>query len=201
MTKEINLNDIASNGKTLVAFVSSTIAKYNVVAIALHQTACMVLHHVAEGHDPLPLNLFYNGLRVNDKTALRVWLGEHASYVDAANDTVRPWLSYTEAKGFAVIKGKEAHRKDKYTIDTQEEGKTMLLATKPFYEKNVKLPSAITLEALVAMLAQAAEKVEKQSEKEGIALPASIANLVKSTKNAANFELAALQRVEADKPN
>lgn len=192
------LTEIASDSKSLVSFVKGTLSAYNKVAKSLHETACASLFHVAQGNDPLPLNQFYNGLRVNDRTALRVWLGTHSTYVDLSDGTVKPWLRYTEKGGFALVKGCESHRKDMFTLGEHVEGKTDLIGLKPFYEKNVKDKDAITLEALIAMLAKAAERVTKQANDEGINLPADVLTLTTSIKNTTTKELEALARVSKE---
>lgn len=193
------LTDIASDAKKLVSFVGTTITGYNKTAIALHQTACMTFFHTAQYGECHALNLFYQGLRVNDRTALRVWIGQHATFIDIANGSVRPWIKYNEKEGFSVIKGCEAHRKDMFTINEQVEGRTMLIGLKPFYEKNVKDKDALTLEALVSMLAKAAKSVTAKATAEGIELPAGVKSLVSSINRETAVELAALQRVEEAK--
>lgn len=191
----LSLTEIANNGAHIAKLVAGTIASYTKVAKALHETACATFFHVAQGNDPKPLNDFYNGLRVNDKTALRVWFGEHASYTDIENGQTRMWLRFTEKDGFSLVKGCEAYRKDLFALGDATDMQTDLLALKPFYEKNVKTPSAITLEDLIRILGKAAESVTEKAKKENINLPADVLSLTTSIKNCTAKELAALEAI------
>lgn len=194
--EKITLGERALDGKLSLKFIASTITAYNKVAVQLHQAACLAFYRAAQFGDPDSLNAFYNGLRVNDQTALRVWIGKHATYVDLDNGEVRPWIKWSKDKGFAMIKGRQEHRQDVFTLDSEEDGKQMLLALEPFFQKNVKDKDAIDLVALISMLKKTAERVEKKSKDENIPLPADILSLITSTKNATSKELEALERVK-----
>lgn len=191
----LTLAQIANDAKATSSFVTTTINAYKKVAVSLHQAACIVFWHVAEGNDPKPLNDFYNGLRVNDQTALRVWFGQHTAFVDLANNTTRNWIKFSDKDKFTLVKGCEAHRKDMFTVGEVVEGRQDLLALKPFYEKNVKDKDAITLEALMNMLLKAAEGVTKKAGDEGIALDADTINITTSVKNFASKRIAELKAV------
>jgi len=194
MTNPVNLNEVANNGKTLKKFVGVTIANYAKVALSLHQAACMTFFHSAQYGDCDALNMFYRGLRVNDQTALRVWVGNNATFL-ADDNTVKPWIKWTKETGFAVIKGLEDKRKNLFLVDAIEEGKTTLITLPAFYEKDVKDKDAITLEALIAMLGKAAKRVNDQATKEGLTLPVGVSNLVRTIERETNVEIAALKRV------
>lgn len=191
----MTLIQIANDAKALGKLVNTTINSYTKLGVKLHETACALFYHVAQGNDPKPLNDFYNGLRVNDQTALRVWFGQHASFVDLDNMQQRQWIAFSEKTGFRLVKGVEAHRKDLFALE-DEENKTNLLKLKPFFEKNVKDKDAITLEQLLGMLKKAAEGVEKKSKSEGIALSADVIQLIASTKNTVAKEEEALARIK-----
>jgi hypothetical protein len=191
----LTLAEIANDSIALGKLVTTTITAYTKVAKSLHETACALLYHVAQGNDPSVLNRFYEGLRVNDRTALRVWFGQHTSFVDLNSNSTRNWIKWSEKKGFELVKGCEAYRKDMFLVTDHAEGKTTLIDLKPFYEKDVKDKDALTLETLVKMLQKAAEQVEKKSKNEGIALPADILTLLPSIKNVAAKELAAIERI------
>jgi hypothetical protein len=200
-TLGITLGQMGHDGKKAMAFASSTVKAYAKLAIQLHQAACLTFYRAAQYGDCDSLNLFYSGLRVNDQTALRVWIGKHATYTDIANAEQRPWMKWNEKDGFHVIGMKkggvntEPFRKDMFTIDTEEAGKQMLLALDPFYNNNVKDKSAITLEALLIVLQKAAENVTNKSKKENVSLPADVLSLVSSIKNCTAKELAAIERI------
>lgn len=194
----MELKTIALNGKSLNKLVGSTIASYMKLSVKLHETACAVFLHAAEHGECSALNRFYDGLRVNDKTALRVWFGEHASFVDLANNEVRHWIKWKEKGGFFVVKGTADHRVGKFTIGEQVEGVDDCLLWKPFFEKDVKDKANITLEELIKMLAKAADSVTKKADSEGIPLPADVLTLTTSIKNTTAKELAAIARIETN---
>jgi hypothetical protein len=196
-TVGITLGQMGHDGKKAMSFASSTVRAYSKLAIQLHQAACLTFFRAAQYGDCDSLNLFYSGLRVNDQTALRVWVGQNCTYVDLDNGDVRPWLKFKKDKGFVIVNGAEAHRKDMFTIDEEVEGKTMLLGLKPFYDKDVKTASAVTLEELIKMLAKAAKTVTKKSKEENVPLPNDVVNLVKSIDNLTAKELAAIAAVNA----
>lgn len=193
---DITLGQRGHDGKLAMSFITSANHAYTKMSVMLHQAACLAFYRAAQYGDPDALNAFYGALRVNDQTALRVWVGQHSTYMDLENQEVRPWLKWNKDKGFALVKGKEEYRKDMFTIDSEETGKTMLLMLKPFYDKNVKDKDALTIEALITMLAKAAKSVKDKSTKENLKLPADVLNLVQSIENTTSKELEALARVK-----
>lgn len=195
MTK-LTLSQVADNKDALGALVVSTIKSYKALAITLHQTACATFWHTAQHGECHALNEFYNGLRVNDQTALRVWIGAHATYIDLADAKVKPWIKFSVKEGFSVIKGTQDMRKGMFLVEDVAEGKTTLITLKPFFEKNIKDKDALTLEELIKMLAKAADSVTKKAGDEGIALPADILTLTQSMKNTTAKELAAIERIK-----
>lgn len=195
----MDIRMIANDGKQLTKMVTTTVTAYKKVAAQLHNTACAVMFHAAQYGECSALNKFYEGLRVNDQTALRVWLGAHSGFVDLNTGTTRNWISFTKKDGFRVVKGTESYRKDMYRLGDVEgdnEQTTDLLALKPFYDKDVKDKDSVTIEALIAMIGKAAEKAEKQADKEGLALPADILKLTQSIRNTTSKELAAIERAK-----
>lgn len=196
MTNKMTLTAIANDSKALNTLVSNTIKAYKAVGVQLHQTACALFWHVAEHGECHALNEFYNGLRVNDQTALRVWFGEHASFIDLANNESRNWIKFSTKEGFSVVKGTLDHRKDKFLVEDVAEGKTTLIALKPFFEKNVKDKDALTIEELVSMLAKAADRATKKAADENIQLPADILKLTTEIKNVTGKVSADLARIK-----
>lgn len=194
----ITLGQMGHDGKSVMAFASSTVKAYAKLAIQLHQAACLTFYRAAQYGDCDALNIFYAGLRVNDQTALRVWIGTHSSYVNIDSGEVKNWIKWNAKDGFSMVKGVEAFRKDMFTIDEQVEGKTMLLGLDPFYNRNVKEAKAFTLEELLGLLANAAKNASKKAEAEGVAMPANIASLIKDIDRETSTELAALKRVAAE---
>lgn len=196
--KNLTLGQRGHDGKLSMQFIGTVNRSYAKLSVQLHQAACLAFYRAAQYGDPDALNMFYGALRVNDQTALRVWVGQHCTYMDLENQEVRPWIKWSKEKGFAIINEREAYRKDMFTIDSEETGKTMLLMLKPFYDKNVKDKDALTIEALITMLAKAAKNVKDKSTKEKLQLPADVLNLVQSIENCTAKELAALERVKAN---
>lgn len=202
----LSLSAIAKDGKALNKLVSDTVKSYKAVGVSLHQTACALFYHVAEYGDVSQLNAFYQGLRVNDQTALRVWFGQHATYVDLDGGTVKAWIKFSVKDGFAVVKGKEDRRKGLFLVEpsaTEEEAvengdanKTILINLKPFFDKDVKAKDSLTLEELINMLGKAADRATKKATDEGIALPADILKLTTEIKAVTSKELANIERIK-----
>ena len=195
MTKGLTLGQIGANGKSVMSFAASTIRAYSKLSVQLHQAACLTFYQAAQYGNCDALNVFYAGLRVNDATALRVWIGSHSSYVNLDDGSVKNWIKWNSKDGFSMVKGVEQFRKDMFTVDTEETGKTMLLSLKPFYDKDVKDAKAFTLEELLTMLAGAGKRAAKKATDEGIALPASVTALINEIDRETSTELAALKRV------
>jgi hypothetical protein len=193
-----DIKTIAHDGKQLVKLVNTTINSYKKLAARLHETAGAVFLHAAQYGEASAMNKFYAGLRVNDQTAFRVWVGEHSSFVDIGNGAVRHWIKFSAKDGFTMVKGVEAHRKDMFVIGEDADGKDDVLSWKPFYEKDVKDKDSITLEALIKMLEKAATSVTKKAADEGISLPADVLLLTTSIKNTTAKELAAIARIATE---
>lgn len=192
----INLNDVANNGKSLGKFVAATIKNYNNVAVQLHQAACMTLFHVAQFGECHALNEFHNGLRKNDARALRIWLGKLTQYIDLDSGSTKNWLTYSEKEGFRVVKGKEAFRKDMFTVTDEVEGKTCLITLTPFHENDNNKNSEFDLSTLVNVLVKAADKAEKGSEKNDIQMPDWVKEIISQVKTKAPAELDNIKRAK-----
>lgn len=202
MANGLTLGEIGNNGKSVMSFASSTIRAYAKLTIQLHQAACLTFYQAAQYGNCDALNVFYAGLRVNDATALRVWIGSHSSYVNLDDGSVKNWIKWDAKKGFSMVKGVEQFRKDMFTVDTEETGKTMLLSLKPFYDKDIKDAKAFTLEELLTMLAGAGKRAAKKATDENIALPAGITALINEIERETATELAAVKRIAVEvEPN
>lgn len=194
MANEITISARGNDRKLSLAFIRSTNKAYAKMSTMLHQAACLAFFRAAQYGDVDSLNEMYRGMRVNDQSALRVWVAEHASFVDLENGEVRHWIKFSK-DAFAIVKGREEHRKDMFTLENEEGEKQPLLSLKPFYDKDVKSKDALTLDVLIKTLAKSAKSVKDKSEKENIKLPADILSLVKSIENTTTKELEALSRV------
>lgn len=170
---DINLNEIANNGKALNGYVNATIKAYGNLAVRLHTTAAMVVFHALQFREASALNTFAKGLRVNDLTALKVWIGKHTLCPGETdrNPAANPatMIGYSKDKGFFVRKGIKSE--DAWTLDG-------LLALDPFYNKNVQDKDAITLEKLLAILAAAAKSIDTKATNNDIMLPPAITELL-----------------------
>jgi hypothetical protein len=198
MSKGLTLGQIGANGKSVMSFAASTIRAYSKLSVQLHQAACLTFYQAAQYGNCDALNVFYAGLRVNDATALRVWIGSHSSYINLDDGSVKNWIKWNSKDGFSMVKGVEQFRKDMFTVDEETAGRTMLLALKPFYDKDIKDPKAFTLEELLTMLAGAGKRAAKKATDEGIELPASVTALINEIDRETSTELAALKRVVAE---
>lgn len=172
-----DLLNIANNSKLLKRYTNETVAMLQRMDVRKHNNACMTLFHTAQFGECFSLNLFFNGLKVNDQTALKAWIVKHTQFTNEEGKQVN-WLSFTNKKddagnviGFRVVKGTEKHRKDVYVLDE-------LLALEPFFETDVSKQKVWDLNALLETLIKAAETVEKKSEKESITLPLNIKAMV-----------------------
>ena len=186
------LHTIVADKKALISFVDETITAYKTVAVALHQAACMTIYHAAEYRECSFLNAFYNGLRVNDQTALRVWVGKNFLVPVEGTEKPTSWINYSKDKGFHIRKGVKSE--GLYELDT-------LLVLDPFYNKNVKEKDAITLEAILAMLHKAAERADKQADDEGINLPDQLKTLLKDVKHVTDTLKVTVAPNPADRSN
>lgn len=170
---DINLHAIANDGKALNAYTAATIKAYGNLAVRLHTTAAMTVFHALQFREASALNTFVKGLRVNDATALKLWIAKHTLCPGETerNPGVNPatFIGYSKDKGFFVRKGLKSE--DVFTLDD-------LIALDPFLNKNVQDKDAITLEKLLTMLAKAAHRVESQSADNDIQLPAEISDLI-----------------------
>lgn len=193
---DINLNEIANNGKALTGYVMATIKAYGNLAIRLHTTAAMTVFHALQYREASALNSFTKGLRVNDLTALKVWIGKHTLVPGESerNPNAAPatMIGYSKDKGFFVRKGLKSE--DAFTLDD-------LIALAPFYDKNVKDKDALTLEALLSMLAKAGKRVSTQAEDNDIALPPAITELIATIGKTVDAAKAPANGNEAERSN
>lgn len=170
---DINLHEIATNGKALNGYVAATIKAYGNLAVRLHTTAAMVVFHSLQYRECSALNSFAKGLRVNDLTGLKLWIAKHTLVPGESErnpgDKAATMIGYSKDKGFFVRKGIKSE--DAFTLDE-------LIALDPFYNKNVQDKDAMTLAKLLEMLAKSAKRVGSGAEDNDIALPPAIVELL-----------------------
>lgn len=168
---EIKSRYAENAGKTINALVKATLESYKSTAVKLHATACYTLFHAMETGDSRPLTSFFNGIRQNDRDALRVWVGKMTAITLAQEDgseVIKPMLTFKKDSGFGVVKGTENLRKGYIDIDK-------LLASPSFQDINQdKEKPEMTLAKLLAYLAGVKKKADKEVEENGFALPNNI---------------------------
>lgn len=168
-----NFGDLTAE-KDASVFVQNTLTAYHKTGTYLHMAACVALFHAWKFGQPALLNQLFTGLRVNDKAAFRLWVGKYSAVTvkqDDGSEVIYNWAGFKEDGGFIVKKASANYRVavDFESIDKMAEN---LL---PFWEISVERnPTALTLEALLKMIAGFKAKVEKKSTDEGLAIPRDI---------------------------
>lgn len=168
-----NFGDLTTE-KDASAFIDNTITAYAKVGDYLHKAACVALFHAWKHGQPAMLNQLFKGLRVNDKAAFRLWIGKYSAVTvkqEDGSEVIYNWAGFKEESGFIVKKASANYRAlvDFEGIDVMTDN---LL---PFWEIAVERnPTALTLEALLKMIAGFKAKVEKKSTDEGLAIPRDI---------------------------
>lgn len=186
---DLSLNEIANSGKTLKVYVRNTVAMLKKLGERLHYTACMTVFHAAEYGDASHLNAFFDGLKVNDQTALKRWIADNFTYENAEGGSVN-WISFTtkadkqgNPTNFYVVKGTEENRKGAYDLND-------LLGMKSFQETDVSKPKVYDLAALLDMVIKAADTAAKKAEpsktREGVELPPQVATFFANIVHDAN---------------
>ena len=193
--ENVDFNVIANDGKALNAYAVATIKAYGNLAVRLHTTAAMVVYHALQYREASALNTFGKGLRVNDLSALKLWIAKHTLCpVGERNptDKAATFIGYSKDKGFFVRKGLKSE--DAVTLAD-------LIALDPFYNKNVQDKDALTLEKLLAMLGKAAKRVENGADENDIALPKEISDLLGTITKTVESVKAPANANEAERSN
>lgn len=165
MTRSAITWDMAS--ASIGSFIGSTLTAYAKLSDQLHAAAIMAFVHGADHGDPVHLNAFIAGLRENDGNMLKAWLLKFASYTDvvAGEEVTKQWIGFRskegkkgEAIGFFVKPKTESVRKGKFKPEDMYQGEA-------FFDTSDKPAKAMTLAAILAMLAKLDGKVTKDEEK------------------------------------
>lgn len=99
---------------------------YQQSRVWLHARASEVLYHAAQFGDADTLKALHDMVSKNDRASFIAWVRKVATFT-REDGKARSWLKYTTEKGFQVLTGTEAHRKDKFTP-------AELIARTPFFE-------------------------------------------------------------------
>lgn len=163
-------------GKGVARMVKDAITAYTKVAVRLHFTACFATYHAATTGDPRPLNTFFNGLRQNDKDALRLWVGKAVTFEIVDEETgetsERKFISFKKDGGFDIIKGTEEVRKAHLDIETMLNGLSFLDINQAAETKTLGLAE------ILAALARLEKQTTKKAEENGVELPATLRHML-----------------------
>ena len=178
------------NEGQIKAYITETINMYNTVRGRLHSAASLAIHHAQQTGGAQLLNVLFEGLRINDQTALRVWFGKVATVNTVLADGEEAdicWLLYKKDTGFNVKKGSEGYRKDAKSWDA-----TLEMA--PFYDKDVSDRTEPSLAAILNYLAGIQKTLEKKqlALPEGQVIPVAISNAIASLESVVTIEKARL---------
>lgn len=183
----------ADPNKNVTKIIGDTLTAYAKVAVRLHYTACIALFHAAETGDIRPLNAFFDGLRQNDRDALRIWAGKLCTYqVEQEPAEGEPkaepkdmcFLQFNKDAGFKLAKGSEPVRVGFFDLDE-------LIAGKSFMDiDQAKEKADFDLAALLAMLAKVEKNMAKKAKDNNVEVPvellAAVQSLTQTTTRVAN---------------
>lgn len=165
-------------GKGVDKMVADALSAYAKTAVRLHYAACFATYHAAETGDIRPLNTFFNGLRQNDKDAMRLWVGKAVTF-EVVDETTgetseRKFVSFKKDAGFAIVKGTEAVRVGFLNIETMLNGLSFLDINQDAEKKTLGLAE------ILAALARIEKQTAKKAEENGVELPANIRHQLSS---------------------
>ncbi len=150
--------------KGIMSFVSGVLNDYTKLSVRLHLGACLTFFKAMQTGDVRPLNAFFNGLRNNDRDALRLWVGKLSivQFVDETMEEVdRKTMAFKKDAGFTVLPKSDDARVNAYTLDQLFDGPS-------FQDIEQKAEAAaIGLAEILAMLVKAKKNTEKKAEDNG----------------------------------
>lgn len=177
-------------GKTAMSIIAKALDAYAKTAVKVHIAACVGLFHAAETGDTRPLTAFFDGIRQNDRDALRLWVGKRYAKITVREDeddetgTEKSWITFNKDKGFVIVKGTENIRKGYFSLER-------MLADVSFQDMDqTSEAKTIGLAEILAMLAKVQKSAEKKADENGVALPKALqAELAKLTAVVASIPL------------
>lgn len=139
-------------------YIKQTLSMYSKLHDRLHFAACVAIHHAAEYGNADVLTTLHAGLKRNDQTALRVWLGSKTAYDIEGEDkvvTTENWIDFS-SDSFHVKKGTETFRKglERYFPET-------LLNGSKFADRSAKEPDPFDTEAAEKAFENAYRRLER----------------------------------------
>jgi hypothetical protein len=188
-------------GNSWSKYIKDTFTLYAKVGDRLHTAAAYALHQAATFGQTGPMNDLFKGLRENDRTALRMWIGAHATYVQVSDDPEKDdkivaFVRYMKDDGFKMLKGADRHIvKADFTLENTLNLPSFL------DEKIQKEGKAISLEDLLKLAAGFKKNFEKRAESKEVDVPndlgviAALAALeAVATRDLENMQAAQAQR-------
>ncbi len=206
MTKNLDLIAVANDAKAAGKYIKETGTLYAKVGERLHISAVMATFHALQFRNADLLNSLYSFLRVNDQTALRVWIGHNFVVPVEGQELPASCFGFsTKDKANGIAKNKDGKPIAGFTVAKGDVGKDVwdcptIFAMPSFLNKNVKDKDAITLEALLAMIESISKKADK-AEEEGVRVPSDFTNWLKDGLSMATKTKASLDNVKSNVPN
>lgn len=158
--------------------IADALSSYTKTAVRLHYAACFGLFHAARTGDVRPLNTFFNGLRQNDKDALRLWVGKACTFTvidtDTGAETERKFIAFKKDGAFNIVKGTEEVRKDWFKLDDMLAGASFLDINQDAEKKTLGLAE------ILAALARIEKQTAKKAEENGVELPATLKHMLRN---------------------
>lgn len=172
-----NLDMFKTNAaKGVSKMIADALSSYTKTSVRLHYAACFATYHAAQTGDTRPLNTFFNGLRQNDKDALRLWVGKLCTFtvVDEASgaESDRKFIAFKKDAAFSIVKGTEAVRTDFFVLADMLSGLSFLDINQDAEKKTLGLAE------ILAALARIEKQTAKKAEENGVELPAGIKQML-----------------------
>jgi hypothetical protein len=182
--KPLDLIAVANDAKAAGKYIKDTGNLYIKVSERLHISAVIATYHALQYRNADLLNSMYAFLRVNDQTALRVWIAKHFTVPIEGQEMPAPCFGFSsKEKEKGIARNKDGKPITGFTVAKADLGKDHwalpeIYAFNPFFTKDVKEKDALTLEQLLAMVENMSKKADK-AEEEGVKVPADFTNWLK----------------------
>lgn len=158
--------------KGVSKMIADALSSYTKTSVRLHYAACFATYHAAMTGDARPLNSFFNGLRQNDRDALRLWVGKLCTFtvVDETTgaESERKFIAFKKDGGFSIVKGTQEVREVHFLLADMLKGLSFLDINQDAEKKTLGLAE------ILAALARIEKQTAKKAEENGVELPAGI---------------------------
>lgn len=159
---------VADPNKNVGKVVADVLTLYTKTAVRLHHAACISMFHAATTGDIRPLNTFFNGLRQNDRDALRIWVGLKCTFEyenDKGEVENKKFIGFKKGAGFNIVKGTEEVRVGHFDLGTLISGNSFMDVDQ------AKESKVLSLADLLAMVSKLEKQVIKKADENDIELP------------------------------